>query len=259
MLLQINDRQEILWSQVKNSLKAHYQERTKNRLEQLERLLADKNWEAADQVTELVIVNSTYTNNVHLLDGMPSWADVSCDHLRQIDQLWLKYSSNKFGLSVQRRIYLETGNILGETFYNEYFAYAHFSPEVLVDEAYRDDYEAFRDDYDDEDYAERFDDEDYSRLRSDFEAYSRFRSEVGWGNSGESWMAKNSIEQAPEGHFPKTPNKEYQSWPWPPQDFSAAEMIMFIRLERVPIGPYGLRPHDGVGRWLKSIASSCEL
>ena len=49
----------------------------------------------------------------------------SCVHLRQIDQLWLEYSSNKFGLSVQRNIYLDTGNILGEldrSTYSEFIA-----------------------------------------------------------------------------------------------------------------------------------------
>jgi hypothetical protein len=32
------------------------------------------------------------------------------EDLQAIDQLWLKYSNNQFGFSVQKRIYLETGN-----------------------------------------------------------------------------------------------------------------------------------------------------
>jgi len=43
--------------------------------------------------------------------------------LRELDQLWVKYSDGKFGVSRQKEIYLKTGNPLGkfqESTYNQF-------------------------------------------------------------------------------------------------------------------------------------------
>lgn len=45
--------------------------------------------------------------------------DFPCTDLRTIDQLWVKYSDGRFGFSVQKRIYVETGNPLDGKYYEE--------------------------------------------------------------------------------------------------------------------------------------------
>lgn len=50
--------------------------------------------------------------------------DIQCfprEDLRIIDQLWVKYSKGKFGFSVQKTIYAETGNPLDGKYYKESF------------------------------------------------------------------------------------------------------------------------------------------
>ena len=74
---------------------------------QLERLLADQKFLDADietrrllqEITGLGPGESVSHQNERVLDKL------KCQHLQTIDGLWLKYSDNKFGLSVQKNIY----------------------------------------------------------------------------------------------------------------------------------------------------------
>lgn len=70
---------------------------------QLEKFLEAENWEAADKETVRAILRLmpgreySYTNID--VDEIPT------NDLRKIDQLWIKYSTGKFGFSVQQRIW----------------------------------------------------------------------------------------------------------------------------------------------------------
>ena len=65
-------------------------------------LLAEKNWQAADQETD----NRMY----QALEE--SWGNIStlpCTDLRTIDRLWVESSKGRFGFSVQKKIFLDVG------------------------------------------------------------------------------------------------------------------------------------------------------
>ena len=67
-------------------------------------LLAQGKWQEADKETARVMLAVAKREkegwlNVKDIDNFP------CADLRSIDQLWVKYSNDKFGFSVQKRIY----------------------------------------------------------------------------------------------------------------------------------------------------------
>ncbi|WP_416233617.1 GUN4 domain-containing protein [Cronbergia sp. UHCC 0137] len=75
---------------------------------QLRDLLAAGKWKEADQETRHVMLAVAKR-------GKKGWLDVNsidnfpCEDLRTIDQLWVRYSNGRFGLSVQKRIYQSLG------------------------------------------------------------------------------------------------------------------------------------------------------
>jgi serine/threonine protein kinase len=81
----------------------------------LEDLLKQGKWEEADsETTKVMLAVSNRTSEGWLtgldLDNFP------CEDLRTIDRLWVKYSNDRFGFSVQAKIYRELG---GTRDYNE--------------------------------------------------------------------------------------------------------------------------------------------
>jgi serine/threonine protein kinase len=76
-------------------------------------LLAAKKWKEADRETRAVLCQAVgkstaaclYTNDIEALP---------CEDLRTIDRLWVKYSSGRFGFSVQSRIYKGAGEDYGK-------------------------------------------------------------------------------------------------------------------------------------------------
>lgn len=69
------------------------------------------NWNAADQETQAIILRVFRKETEgHLTDD--DFANFPSTDLLSIDRLWTKYSSGKFGLSVQKKILLECGNNL---------------------------------------------------------------------------------------------------------------------------------------------------
>jgi serine/threonine protein kinase len=71
---------------------------------ELDRLLAEGKWKAADRETAKVMLKATNREiegwlRVENIDNFP------CEDLRIIDDLWLRYSKGRFGFSVQKRIY----------------------------------------------------------------------------------------------------------------------------------------------------------
>ena len=77
----------------------------------LRELLRAQQWREADQETRQVMLKATQREkqgylNVSDIEQFP------CPDLQTIDQLWEVASGGKFGFSVQKKIYVETGNPL---------------------------------------------------------------------------------------------------------------------------------------------------
>ena len=71
---------------------------------QLDELLKNGQWQAADQATKAIMLQILGRNDYlprELID------EFSCEHLDMIDQLWGHRSGNRFGFSVQVRILQE--------------------------------------------------------------------------------------------------------------------------------------------------------
>lgn len=86
----------------------------------LERLLQQQQWLAANAETAVIV--SAVERQVRTMQSGPGFNEpmsptffsiklrrVPCDVFRKIDQLWLKYSQGRFGLSVQARIWQAVG------------------------------------------------------------------------------------------------------------------------------------------------------
>ncbi len=82
-------------------------------------LLATGNWQDADNETRLVIfkVVGRYKGEGDVI--REELLSFPCTDLRTIDSLWVKYSSGRFGFSVQKKIYLEVGGILDGKYHEE--------------------------------------------------------------------------------------------------------------------------------------------
>jgi hypothetical protein len=84
----------------------------------LEEFLKAGQWREADQETANLILKVTNR-------GKEGWSrediqNFPCGVLRQIDRLWMDNSGGKFGISVQRKIYVENcGGELDGQFYEE--------------------------------------------------------------------------------------------------------------------------------------------
>ena len=78
---------------------------------ELEKLLKANEWFKADQLTAKLMCQVTkrekegWLSTEHI-DAFP------CEDLRMIDQLWVDNSNNKFGFSVQKKLWLECGGEL---------------------------------------------------------------------------------------------------------------------------------------------------
>lgn len=90
----------------------------------LETHLKKREWVAADWVT-LHLMENISSQGEKIKKGRPSLSlsDFPCPELKQIDQLWLKYSEGRLGFSVQQKFYLQTGNQPGELHWEKYKAF----------------------------------------------------------------------------------------------------------------------------------------
>ncbi|WP_392476715.1 AAA-like domain-containing protein [Nostoc sp. C110] len=77
---------------------------------QLEYFLKAKNWEAADLKTYQLMLNIAKTEEYLDYEQINNF---SCPELQRIDQLWVSNSDKLFGFSVQKQIWINTGNRLG--------------------------------------------------------------------------------------------------------------------------------------------------
>ncbi len=99
-LLELKPNKPKVW----DSLKEHYYAKLENSLQR-------KNWEEADLTTDrlmLFIANREYLFlNVSDINKFP------CPDLKRMDKLWVQNSDGHFGFSVQKKIWVNTGNRLG--------------------------------------------------------------------------------------------------------------------------------------------------
>ncbi|MBV6626293.1 MAG: GUN4 domain-containing protein [Rivularia sp. (in: Bacteria)] len=84
------------------------------RYQPLRDMLAAKKWEEAD--TETIRLIADIAGHDDLEDFRPAEVQhFPCVHLQVIDNLWLTYSNQRFGFSIQARIYQEVGGNLETT------------------------------------------------------------------------------------------------------------------------------------------------
>ncbi|MEM6614813.1 MAG: GUN4 domain-containing protein, partial [Cyanobacteria bacterium P01_C01_bin.72] len=74
---------------------------------ELRDLLKQQQWQEADEETTRIILQAANRENSYLrqedIENFP------CEDLRTINKLWLVYSDDKFGLSIQKKIYESLG------------------------------------------------------------------------------------------------------------------------------------------------------
>jgi hypothetical protein len=85
------------------------QQKFKGYITTLKDLLAAKNFREADKETRKIMLQLSNREREGWIDRS-SIEKISCGDIRTIDQLWRQYSNNKFGFSIQKRIYQSVGN-----------------------------------------------------------------------------------------------------------------------------------------------------
>jgi GUN4-like len=79
----------------------------------LESLLKAGRWKEADRETLILMLKLANREKASSFESY-SLKDFPCDALHNINQLWLRYSSGRFGFDAQKKIYLDCGgNIKG--------------------------------------------------------------------------------------------------------------------------------------------------
>ncbi|HTL88878.1 MAG TPA: GUN4 domain-containing protein, partial [Leptolyngbya sp.] len=86
----------------------------------LREMLKAGKWKEADKETTRVMCAVMGRQQEGRLSSEDA-ENFPCADLRTIDRLWVKYSNGKFGFSVQKQIYVETGNPLDGKYYEEKF------------------------------------------------------------------------------------------------------------------------------------------
>ena len=104
-ILEKNNRDKSSQQKVEKSLKEHY-------YAELDNLLKNKKWEAADRLTSKLMVYIANREKEQYLD-YDNINRFSCGELQKIDQRWVDNSNKRFGFSVQKKIWKQTGNRLG--------------------------------------------------------------------------------------------------------------------------------------------------
>lgn len=102
-LIKLNPQDKELKKQVEESL-------IKNLYAQIEDYLKKKDWSAADNLTGNLILNIAQREKQGFLD-YEQINTFSCPNLQKIDKLWVN-ADKRFGFSVQKEIWIKTGNRL---------------------------------------------------------------------------------------------------------------------------------------------------
>lgn len=77
--------------------------------DELERLLATKQWRRANDLTFDLLLKASGRASQGWID-IESYSNLPCNDLQIIDDLWTKYSRGHFGFSVQLPIFIRSGN-----------------------------------------------------------------------------------------------------------------------------------------------------
>lgn len=80
---------------------------------ELEKLLRNKQWREANELTENLLLKSAALTSQGYLD-MQEIEFLPSEDLRTIDRLWIYYSDGKFGFSVQKELWLQCGGKIYE-------------------------------------------------------------------------------------------------------------------------------------------------
>jgi GUN4-like/NACHT domain/Sulfatase-modifying factor enzyme 1 len=88
------------------------------RYQDLHNYLANGRWKDADEATDKVMLEVVNRTEQRYLD-VESIQKFPCKDLQIIDRLWVKFSLGHFGFSVQKQIYVETGNSLDGRYHEE--------------------------------------------------------------------------------------------------------------------------------------------
>lgn len=109
------DKNNATRREVFKSLKEHF-------FDELGNYLSNKKWKEADGITRRLILYSIDREDQGYFDW-ESIQKLSCNDLERMNQKWVNASSQRFGFSAQKRIYLETGNklIRNESEYNKLY------------------------------------------------------------------------------------------------------------------------------------------
>ena len=78
---------------------------------ELEKLLKNKQWYEADQLTNRLMLKASGREKEGLID-LESIKKFPCEDLQTLDRLWVHYSNGLYGFSVQKQIYVECGGKL---------------------------------------------------------------------------------------------------------------------------------------------------
>jgi uncharacterized caspase-like protein len=90
---------------------------------ELEKLLKAQEWRKADELTAKHMLKVANRESQGWLDE-ESIKIFPCEDLRTIDQLWVHYSSSKFGFSIQKKLWLECGGEIGKYDYEVWKKFA---------------------------------------------------------------------------------------------------------------------------------------
>ena len=95
------------------------QQRQTSLFTQLENFLKNGQWREADEETTRLMLLIAKREDEGWLD-VESLENFPCEELRTLDKLWVDYSKGKFGFSVQKKVWMDCGGILGEYDYDVY-------------------------------------------------------------------------------------------------------------------------------------------
>lgn len=112
-----------VWQETKYSLPPELEAQLQttvqtSRYAKLEALLQAGQWREADEETYRLMITTVGKEEGQWLN----WKDLEefpCEDLRELDRLWVQYSQDVFGFSVQKQIYVETGNPLDGEYHEE--------------------------------------------------------------------------------------------------------------------------------------------
>ncbi|WP_413160182.1 GUN4 domain-containing protein [Capilliphycus salinus ALCB114379] len=94
------------------SVKIEAKKQRKNQLyKELEYWLKRKEWKLADLITGKILLNIISRTEEGWFD-IEAQQEIPCQDINKIDKLWLKYSENRFGFSVQKQVFLKYNNDL---------------------------------------------------------------------------------------------------------------------------------------------------